>query len=249
MKRIVASVLLVGCLTMAGCSLHGGGPLISDRVWVLDSKYPDEPVTTQLSQDYVPPVCTSVPSNTDGTTSAGQVSIRTCVDAMLQVIDVKWVHFQDQLLTSTSNSNFATDVALLGIGTAGSFVVGQATQILHAASAGITGIRSSVDSDLLYSATITTILLQMQNDRAAVRTTIAGRLAAPLTGATAAQPQPYANLYEAANDLFVYARAGSWTHALLSIQRSATNSAGTVPNAPAPVAPPPVAAPPAAPGH
>ena len=102
---------------------------------------------------------------------------------MLQLIDVKWVHFQDWLLGSSSTSNFAADTTLLGLGGAGSFVAGTTTQILHAVSAGVTGMRSSFKQDVLYSQTITTILLQMEADRTAMRNIIMAKL----TGKTTAK--------------------------------------------------------------
>jgi hypothetical protein len=48
----------------------------------------------------------------------------------------------------------------------------------------------------------------MQKDRATWADTINKQLMA----------NSYSNMYEAANDLYQYARAGSWTHALASMQ-------------------------------
>ena len=230
MSRFLTLIrLLLACVSIAGCSLQNGGALISDRAWLLDPNYPNDSPGAQAAKDYVPPVCNGAAQKS---TDASRTDIESCVYAMLQVIDVKWVHFQDQLLTSANNSNLATDIALQGLGAAGSFVTGQTTQILHAASAGVAGLRSSVNSDLLYSSTITTILLQMQADRAAVRLDIQCRLKAPPPSTVnCTNRNPYASLYEAANDLFAYSRAGSWTQALLSIQKSASTSTGNHPTA------------------
>lgn len=151
-----------------------------------------------------------------------QPRANACVYAMVQLIDVKFAHFEDQLFSSASNMNLATDIGLLGLSTAGSLVSGGATQVLHAAAAGVTGLRTSINQDLLYSNTITTILLQMQADRSAQKKQILDRLATNSTN-------PYKSMYEAANDLFFYARAGTWTQALLSIQKSAAGSNGNAP--------------------
>lgn len=205
---LMRSTLLLACLAASGCSLVKGGPLISDRVWLLSQN------AATAGQDYIPLAC---PQTDEKAVTFTQPNIEKCVNSMLLLIDVKWIAFRDELLTSSSNANLAADVGLLGLGGAGSFVSGTATQILHAASAGVTGLRSSINQDLLYSNTITAILFQMDADRTAQRKVIEGKLAG------------YTDIYDAANDLFIYARAGSWNNALLSIQKSAAGSAGNTP--------------------
>jgi hypothetical protein len=82
-------------------------------------------------------------------------------------------------------------------------------KILSAIAAGITGTRKSWNEDILYSYSIQTILQQMRTDRALVDSQIQTRLAGG---------KPYDNIYEAANDLFNYDIAGSWEHAMSSLQ-------------------------------
>lgn len=224
------TTLLAACLVMTACSLFKGGPVISDQVWMLNTSYPSSAAAQYA--DYIPEPCPKTDTAATAAPFTDTSQIDQCVYAMLQLIDVKWVHFQDELLTSSSNSNFAADTTLLGVGAAGSFVAGTTTQILHAVSAGVTGMRSSFNQDILYSQTITTILLQMEADRNAERNIIMAKLTQkPGTAAdgSALDTSPYVNMYQAANDLFFYARAGSWTHALLSIQKSAANSKGNTP--------------------
>lgn len=232
--QVMRRLLVLSCAATAACSLQQGGPVISDKVWLMNEGYPTG--SAKASQDTIPAACPQKEAEVvDFNGDSSSKKINDCVYAMLQVIDVKFVHFQDQLFGSTSGVNFAADIGLLGIGTAGSFVSGAATQALHAVSAGITGVRSSINQDWFYSNTITTILIQMQNDRAAVKTGIMARIAAAKPNAAAgagSQPpaRPYTNIYDAVNDLLAYSRAGSWTEALLSIQKSAVKSAGNPPN-------------------
>jgi hypothetical protein len=255
------TALLAACLGMTACSLWRGGPAISDQVWMLNTSYPSSSLAE--NEDFVPLVhdqtaarTAAVAGATAAETNAGlteaakinpaavgttagaanvtnSAQINQCVYQMLQPIDVKWVHFQDRLLGSSSTSNCAADTTLLGLGGAGSFVAGTTTQILHAVSAGVTGLRSSFNQDILYSQTITTILLQMEADRTAMCNIVMAKLtgkAAKAADGSALDTSPYVNMYQAANDMFLYARAGSWTHALLSIQKSAANSKGNTPS-------------------
>lgn len=235
MRRVGSrAVMLAVCLAASGCSLQKGGPLISDRVWMLDKNLP--PSDMGQNENFIPDAC---PQTDDKAATWPANQITQCVYAMLQLIDVKWVHFEDQLIASSSTSNFAADTTLLGLGAAGSFVTGGATQILHAVSAGVTGLRSSFNEDILYSQTITAILLQMEADRAAQRSIIMAKLTGQPTTGSNLNTMPYTNMYQAANDLFQYARAGSWSHALLSIQKSAAISPGNPPGAATPPAAPP----------
>lgn len=229
--RLAALIPL--CLGMTACSqwssLKKGGAEISDQTWMLDQSYPAH--SSPQYTDFIPYPCPKTDAEAAALTATP--TINACVYAMLQLIDVKWVHFQDALLASSSTSNFAADSVLLGLGTAGSFVTGSTTQILHAISAGVTGLRSSFNQDILYSQTITTILLQMEADRSAERAIIMAKLTGKPGKApdgSALDTSPYTNMYQAANDLFFYARAGSWTHSLLSIQKSAATSKGNAPS-------------------
>lgn len=193
---------------------------------MLDRNYPAD--ASAQYDDFIPGPCPKDDTAAAAMTNAAQIN--ACVYAMLQLIDVKWVHFQDALLASSSTSNFAADTALLGLGAAGSFAAGTTTQILHAISAGVTGLRSSFNQDILYSQTITTILLQMEADRTAERAIIMAKLTGKAADGSDLDTSPYTNMYQAANDLFFYARAGSWTHSLLSIQKSAATSKGNPPS-------------------
>jgi hypothetical protein len=218
-KSISLMMMALASLSLGGCALYHGGAPISDKAWLLDSGNRSANADPVSSTDYLPDACPQTEQAAKTFTAVDDID--KCVYAMLQLIDVKWSHFEDQLLGSSSNANLAADVGLLGLNAAGTLISGGATQILHAASAGVTGLRTAVNQDLLYSSTITTILLQMQADRTAVRKQITGRL--DNAG------HAYTNMYDAANDLFSYARAGSWTHALLSIQQSAATSNGNPP--------------------
>ncbi len=93
-------------------------------------------------------------------------------------------------------------------------------QTLDLLLGGLDGVQSAISSDLLNNATVAAILDQMRTDRAGWGAIIGKRLAA--TGAApSGDATPYRNMFEAANDLYAYDRAGSWTVALSSLK---TNS-------------------------
>ncbi len=204
-RRAAAPAL---ALALAGCSLYRGGPDIADSVWLMNESF----ANGRNPSTYVPTPC---PRDDAVAAAMAPAQITACTRAMLLLVDVKWTHFQDQLMGITSQSDMAADTVLLGVGTAGSFVAGGASQILNAVSAGVTGLRSSFKQDVLFSHTILAIMQQMRADRATARAAIEKRLA----------DDGYGSMFQAANDVFTYARAGSWTYALLQLQANAAAEA------------------------
>jgi hypothetical protein len=148
----------------------------------------------------------------DATTLKDSAQIRLCVYAMHTLIDVRWHHFEHEISATLSTSNFVADVSVLGLTTAATLASVDSAKILAAIAAGITGARKSWDEDILYSYSLQTILLQMRTDRALVDSQIQARLAPG--------GKPYDNIYEATNDLYNYDIAGSWEHAMSSLQTS-----------------------------
>lgn len=139
----------------------------------------------------------------------GPDQIKLCVYAMHELIDVRWHRLEHEVSAALSTSNFVADVTVLGVTTAATLASVDSAKILSAIAAGITGTRKSWDEDVLYSYSIQEILLQMRTDRALADAQIQARL----SGA-----RPYGNIYEAVNDLFNYDIAGSWEHAMSSLQ-------------------------------
>jgi len=135
--------------------------------------------------------------------------LNTCVDAMKQLIDMRWADFEHAINGSLSTSNFLVDAAVTGLTTSIPLVAPGTKSVLAAISAGLLGTRKNFDEDILYSYSIKTILQQMRTDRAAQGAVIEGHLDGRST--------PYRNMYQAESDLFEYAMAGSWDHAMASL--------------------------------
>jgi len=232
MKSITSVLVVVlACAGGYGCTglqrfIHGdpvvsGAPEINDNVFLLRHHGLDEDTYTDTGK-VVPYPCLPFMHNAlgekkddkndfhDPDSLTDKTQIKLCVYAMHGLIDVRWHRFEHEVSAALSTSNFVADVSVLGLTTAATLASVDSAKILSAIAAGITGTRKSWDEDVLYSYSIQQILLQMRTDRALADSQIQARLASG--------GKPYDNIYEATNDLFNYDVAGSWEHAMSSLQ-------------------------------
>lgn len=230
MKHISSIVVVIlACIVCAGCAgqdtfrrfLHGdpvvsGAPEINDNVFLLRKDGVDEDSYTDTGK-VVPFPCRPFMREPSGKDLDNPVAspkdpdqIKLCVYAMHALIDVRWHRFEHEVNATLSTSNFLADVSVLGLTTAATLASVDSAKILAAIAAGITGTRKSWDEDILYSYSLQTILLQMRTDRALVDAQIQARL----------DGRGYDNIYQATNDLYNYDIAGSWEHAMSSLQSS-----------------------------
>jgi len=222
-------VIVLACAGGSGCTglqrfIHGdpvvsGAPEINDNVFLLRHHGLDEETYTDTGK-VVPFPCLPFMHNAlgekkddkndfhDPVSLTDKTQIKLCVYAMHGLIDVRWHRFEHEVSAALSTSNFVADVSVLGLTTAATLASVDSAKILAAIAAGITGTRKSWDEDVLYSYSIQQILLQMRTDRALADSQIQARLASG----------GYENIYEATNDLFNYDVAGSWEHAMSSLQ-------------------------------
>ena len=232
--KSTALMVFVAC-SLAGCGTRGmlsnsfnGEPMINDPVWLrtapntplpkdhFDSHDQNDP----MSIDYLPPVCRSAPtSNASVDPYAGwnRSQIEICTRAMIGLIDLRWAHYADALGASSSTWTTAADLTEIGLSTASGLLGHTTGKVLAATSAALAGAQGKVDADVLYSHSINLILQQMQTNRAAELILIQAKL----------DNHKYqdGDMYEAATDLYAYARAGSWTEALLGLETSSGSKA------------------------
>ncbi|MEM8752337.1 MAG: hypothetical protein AAGF90_05115, partial [Pseudomonadota bacterium] len=104
-------------------------------------------------------------------------------------------------------------VAELAVDTAGAVTGAQASRILSAISAGITGAQTAVEKELLVDRTVQAFIAHMRAGRATVKRRIFLKLAAP------ASVYP---LQAAVSDLTAYRQAGTLTGALVGVAAAAT---------------------------
>jgi outer membrane protein OmpA-like peptidoglycan-associated protein len=207
------AVVAVACVGIGGCApifenvrdAVRGQPNINDNVFMFRNGGEIEPYADR--QSVIPEAC--------GGKGVSEINIRGwqivyCTHAMKLLIDTRWAHFEHVLNASLSTSNFALDAAVTGLTTAIPLVGSGTKDVLGAIAAGISGTRKNFDEDILYSYSVQTILQQMRTDRAAQAVVINTRLTSTAN--------PYRDMYEAATDLFEYDQAGSWDHAMASLQ-------------------------------
>jgi hypothetical protein len=224
MKTITCFVAMLACASLSGCAgqdtfrrfLHGdpvvsGAPEINDNVFLLRNGGEDETSYTDTGK-VIPAPCSSFMDGAHQPPPSDPARIKLCVYAMHELIDVRFHRFEHEISAALSTSHFVADVSVLGLTTAATLASVDSAKILSAIAAGITGTRKSWDEDILYSYSIQAILQQMRTDRALVDTQIQARLAPG--------GKPYDNIYEASNDLFNYDVAGSWEHAMSSLQQN-----------------------------
>ncbi|MEA1677290.1 hypothetical protein [Nitrospirillum sp. BR 11163] len=208
---MTAMALLSGCGTTGLFSnLSNGGPVIDDGVWLFQAQTSgtEKP---QIVEDpgYLPKTC-----GVNIEDSKEKAAIQACAWALKQLIDVRFQHYADSLMTAFNAGNTFVDVANIGLGSAGALTGGTTSQILSAITAGLTGTKAKVNNDILYSKSIELIIAQMIKDRANQEAIFLARI------------DIYTNMWQAANDLLIYAQAGTWTHAI--VQMLNDNAAQTV---------------------
>ncbi|MEI9985811.1 MAG: peptidoglycan-binding domain-containing protein [Aliidongia sp.] len=196
----IAMIGLSGCAGTTGIfsNAFNGEAKIDDNVWLLDKDKPSD-----LGSRYMPPTCDKVMADLENTSE-----IKACTFALKQLIDVRFAHYADSLTGAVSGGNTILDVANLGFNSAGTLIGGTTSQIMNAIAGGLTAVKSKIDSDVLYTKSLELILSQMTKDRSSLETIIVTKI----------DNNKYTNMYEAANDLYAYDRAGSWEHALMQLQ-------------------------------
>jgi outer membrane protein OmpA-like peptidoglycan-associated protein len=232
------ALLAFWCFTISGCGIanpvsnaFNAEPRIDDDVWLND--FSSEPLSslgqtspqgpsssnktlTPGDTGYIPSVCN--PSDADsknkeqGDQKVDKVDIVKCTEAMKQLIDVRFAHYEDSIMALAHTGNTIADVGVIGLGTASALSPGGTSQILGAISAAITGTKGKIDQDILYNKSIELIVTQMEKDRTSWASIIERRLY------QTSDKNSYSDMYQAANDLYAYARAGSWSHALISME-------------------------------
>jgi hypothetical protein len=149
------------------------------------------------------------------TSSPGDVSDVTarnnCIYAEMGQIDEAYYEYRKSLHGLNDNGNAIGDVVGVGLSAAATAVTGaSAKTVLSAINLGLGSTKTKIDEDILYSNSISLILTQMDADRADWKSRILAQMDDP------AKNQSY-TMYAAAIDLMSYYEAGTWDHALSSL--------------------------------
>lgn len=134
------------------------------------------------------------------------------VGARMYAVDLRFHEFETALMREGRDVGFLTALVELGVDTAGSLVGGNASQILSAVSAGITGGSESFEKEILVDQTVQALLTQMRARRAQV----ANRIRFGMQMDVADYPLPLA-----LRDVGDYYQAGTLVGALVEVTQRA----------------------------
>lgn len=88
------------------------------------------------------------------------------ISARIRAMDLNFNQFAQRISAESKKLNIGTDATVLLLGTAGAVSTVTSTQaILAATSATVTGVKSSIDKNAYYDATLIALLAQMQANR------------------------------------------------------------------------------------
>ena len=158
----ITAVLLLGCILLVGCSSLSGIPERTGSV---------EDELTALAEYFSP----SVISTYDGQSGdAAQKAYRDkVIAARIRAIDLNFNQFAQNISAENKKLNIGTDATVLLLGAAGAVSTVTSTQaILAATSATVTGVKSSIDKNAYFDATLAALLTQMQANRKKVLVSI-----------------------------------------------------------------------------
>jgi len=207
--RTFSGMILLALPALFGCTnVWRGEPDFQAGILM-----PGSAATPQPIENSVPTTCGNLLNAAPGgPTSIGDRN--SCIYAMMSIIDHAYYEYRKDLHRTVDVGHATADIIGIGLGSAGALVPGATTKsILAAISAGVAGARGKIDADILYSNSITLIITQMDADRADWKS----RIIAQMSDNT----KSTYTMYQAATDLLAYYEAGTWDHALVSLDTHA----------------------------
>lgn len=150
-KNILA--VLLGLTIFSGCAVvMRGGP---DRVAPIDGQ------AAELLAKYSKPG--AIPIDESGITEKDRNQI---LEDLMRLVDANYFKFETELSQGRAIFDTTTDLAILGLGAAGSLVTHSGTQaILSAISGGIGGSRTSINKNIFHEKSTQALIAKMQASR------------------------------------------------------------------------------------
>ena len=146
-----------------------------------------------------------------GEKDTDRVYITRCTEGIRYLIDKSWESYQGDLLRLNTAGSFLADATVMGLSTSVPLVAPGTRSVLAAIISGINGLKTNAQEDLLFKNSIQLIVLQMTKDRNSWLAVIENNL----------NLGRYQSMTEASTDLYSYFIAGTWDHALISMQSDA----------------------------
>lgn len=191
-------------LFLAGCGaqvLMQGEPNFNTAILLPDpTAAARNYVNLGLTPAAVPPGCQDNPV-------ADSPTVNNCIYAIKAIIDDHYREYRITLHHFADDGNAAADVTVLGLTTAATGPISTvAKTILAGAGAFVSGTKSILNQDLLYKQTIEILINQMDTDRDTQFKTMLNEMSGTYT------------MRQAKDDLLLYFAAGTWDHAITSLQ-------------------------------
>jgi hypothetical protein len=148
---------------------------------------------------------------------------------LIRVVDLNYYHQEKLLYDKKAYTDFLSDTAVLGLSAAGTFsLASETSQILHAISGGITGVRSAFDSNVLQKQGMAAIIAKMRALRAERMKFLRSGMMKKICDADACKKWHYQpreieqySVSQGLNDLIAYYYAGTFVGAIEGIQTDA----------------------------
>ena len=187
---------------LSGCAAFNGTP---ERVINVDKTIAEYSSSLEGLITNPPNTCDDVKNN---------------VSKALTAMDLRYAQFIDGISTESKTKATATDLALIGLGLAGTAVGGAGTKtILSAISTGVAAANTTIDKNFFYEKTIPSLTSQMNADRKLVLSTIVQRWKSCVDDTSTKNPSY--SWFEAVHDLTEYYSAGTLLGAINSISKDA----------------------------
>jgi hypothetical protein len=200
-KRMAGVYAALSCASLTGCvdvSMIGTGqpdPTLAKNLLVDADVLKEDPAKSGQFVDQSGQ-CTKDPQD--------------CYWKTKSLIDYRYQVYKTNLLHAVNTGSFAGDFISLGLNVAGTITPGAtAAKLFNALAGAATGTKSLVSQDILYKQTITILMSEMDSDRADEASKIE-------KGLSKDTPVP-----EVIDELLVYYEAGTFQHALVTLESKA----------------------------
>jgi hypothetical protein len=201
---LATALLLPGCQSFyRGLQYSAAGqPRISDQAYLQTAKAINagttnsQPATTDAtSEDLLPEACKNdCKDSKDNKDNKDNKNYSECVNQMLLLINIRWQHYVANLVAYSNAGTLLLDSTNLALNGAGALASGGTSKVLSAIAGGLTGFKSTFDSDVLQQHTITAVINEMVKDRKTQLAVIEQHLQAESSGYSSPPPAaPAAN--------------------------------------------------------
>lgn len=156
-SKVLLYILLFVSLTVSGCSAFRGAPK-SMINYDAEIKRLDKYFNPEVQAEYE-----KINPSTDP--QKAKIARNEIINGRLRVYDLQYSRFKSDLYKEGVGSNIGVDGAVITMGAIGALSSGGTSKTLSGITAGVTGIKGSVDKNLFYEKTMPALLVEMDGQR------------------------------------------------------------------------------------